>query len=118
MNTFLHFTPRILSLLFIGFLSLFALDVFNEYEGSEAIIPLFIHLIPMIVLLVAVLVAWRYSLLGAAVFFVFAVWYVWEAGFDRPWSWYALIAGPALVTALLYLGDWLHKNKKKISEPL
>lgn len=111
MKLFLHWAPRICSLLLIGFLSLFAFDVFNEYEGTEAIIPFLIHLLPALVLLVGVLL-WRQSLVGAGIFLLFAVWYVWEAGFDKHWSWYAVIALPALVISLLYFADWLLKRRE------
>ena len=111
MEKFLYVSPRILSLLFVGFLSLFALDVFNEYQGWELVTALFIHLIPSLVLLVGVIIAWRYSIVGALIFFGFIAWYLWEAGFDKPWTWYALIVVPALIVGLLYFLDWLIRKK-------
>lgn len=87
----LYWIPRIMSLLFVAFISLFAIDVFDEYHGWELVLALFIHLLPSFVLLAGVIVAWKYDILDAIVFFGFVVLYVVWAGLDRPWTWYALI---------------------------
>lgn len=105
--------PRVLGIVFVLFLSLFATDVFNEYSGWEAAGGFLIHLIPSFVLLAIVAVAWKWELFGAAAFFAGAVFYVYVAGFDRPWTWYAFISGPALVVAALYLAAWFVKRKTK-----
>jgi len=112
MNTFLFWLPRILSLLFIGFVSIFAFDVFGEYEGWELAAALFIHFLPSLGLLAATVIAWRDDLFGAFAFFAFAAWYVWWAGLDRPLSWYLLIAVPATIVGILYLLNWLLKQRK------
>lgn len=111
MDKVLYLAPRILSLLFVAFLSLFALDVFNEYQGFSLVLPLLIHLLPSLILLVIVAFAWKYDLVGAAAFLSFAALYVWQAGLDRPWRWYAVIAGPAALVGVLYLANWLRKRK-------
>lgn len=102
----IHWLPRILSIGFVLFISLFSLDVFSEYHGWGVVLPLFIHLIPAFFLLAVVLVSWKYDLVGAVAFLGFAVWYVFAAGFDRPWSWYAGISGPATVLGILFLVSW------------
>lgn len=109
----LRWTPRILSLLFVGFISLFALDVFGEYRGWELILALFMHLLPSFVLLVAIALAWKYDILGAIVFCGFAVLYIIWAGLDRPWTWYALISGPATLVGILYFVNWLRLKRRK-----
>lgn len=105
----IHWSSRILALCFVLFLSLFALDVFGAYSGWGIIVPLFIHLIPSFLLAAAIAVAWRYEWVGAAVFFGFAIWYVAEAGLDRPWGWYAVIALPAIVVGILFLTEWVQE---------
>jgi len=104
--------PRVLSIGFVLFLSLFALDVFSEYTGFGVLLPLLIHLIPSLILLVAVAIAWRYDLFGAIIFIGFALWYVWSAGFGRPWSWYAGIAAPAFIVGVLYVISWFQKKSR------
>lgn len=109
---FLLWTPRILSILFTIFLATFALDAFNEGVGWGMILGFLIHLLPSLMLLLATGLAWRYDLVGAAFFLGFAVLYVWEAGLDRPWSWYAFIAGPSALVGLLYAANWWYTRKR------
>ena len=60
MKKLLYWAPRALSIAFILFLSLFALDVFSEGYGFwQTLLALAIHLIPSMVLTVGVLLAWR-----------------------------------------------------------
>jgi hypothetical protein len=50
----LLWAPRALSILFIAFLSLFALDVFGEQVGFwRTVLALTMHLIPSVVLILA-----------------------------------------------------------------
>ncbi len=108
----IYWLPRILSIGFVLFLSLFSLDVFSEYSGWNAVLPLLIHLLPSFVLLGAVAISWKRDLIGAIIFFGFAVFYVFAVGFDRPWSWYAGISGPAAVVGIFFFLNWLLKRKK------
>ena len=112
-KTLLYWFPRILGVACVLFLSLFALDVFSEYTGWSIVLPLLIHLAPALLLLVAVAIAWKYDLFGTYVFFGFALWYVWSAGLDRPWSWYAFIAGPAALVGALFLAHWLYARRER-----
>lgn len=108
---FLHWTPRLLSILFLVFLSLFALDVFSEYQGLAALPALLAHLLWPLILLLAVIAAWKWDLIGAFVFLAFAIFYVIMVGFDRPWSWYASISGPAALVGILFLWNWFQNRK-------
>ncbi|NUM25359.1 MAG: hypothetical protein HUU49_01910 [Candidatus Buchananbacteria bacterium] len=109
-NPVLHWLPRLLSLGFVLFLSLFSLDVFNEYQGWQTLLAFLIHSLPSLVVLVAVIIAWKYDLFGAIIFFGFAVAYVLMAGFDKPWSWYATISGPTLLISILFLANFMIKK--------
>jgi hypothetical protein len=111
----LHMAPRILSILFIIFLSLFAFDVFEGPFSAIMIVGFLIHLLPSLALLLLTLAAWRFSFIGAIVFIGFALLYPMIAGFDRPWSWYALLSGPTLIIGLLYFIDWLNFRKMETS---
>lgn len=110
LSKILHWSPRVLSIAFILFLSLFSLDVFEEYRGFQAFLPFLIHLLPSLVLLLAVILSWKRDLIGAAVFLAFAVAYVLMVGFHRPWSWYAFISGPAALTGILFLLSWIRSH--------
>lgn len=102
----LRIAPRALGIAFALFLSLFALDVFETPAGFvDTAIALLIHLVPTFVLLATVAVAWRREWIGALVFGALGVAYVaLVRGF--PVATYAVIAGPALATAALYLASW------------
>lgn len=117
MTTFLHWAPRSLSLAFVAFLSIFALDVFTGPFEWMMLVGFAIHLIPSFALLALTAVAWRFPLVGTVAFIGFAVFYVWMVGFDRPWSWYAGISLPSLVVGLLYLADWW-RSRKGTSTPV
>ncbi|MBU4353333.1 DUF2070 family protein [Candidatus Parcubacteria bacterium] len=112
-NRFIYWTPRILSIAFILFLSLFAFDVFEEYSGWQVILGFLIHLLPSFILLAVILIAWKYDLVGAIAFLGSAVFYVFMVGFDRPWSWYIGISGPAAVVGILFFLSWLQKRKNE-----
>ena len=65
----LHWAPRILAIIGILFLSLFALDVFTEYDRiGEIAVAFFIHLIPSYFLIAATLIAWRWKMTGGLLF--------------------------------------------------
>ena len=109
----IRWSPRVLSLAFVLFLSLFALDVFGEYTGWDFAVALFMHLLPSFVLLGVIIISWKYDLVGAIAFLASAAFYVFMVGFDRPWSWYAFISGPAAITGILFLTSWLWKRRSE-----
>jgi hypothetical protein len=88
----LFWTPRVLSIAFIAFLSLFALDVFAENLGFwQTALALFMHLIPSMVLIAALVFAWRWEWIGAALF--------------------GVIAFPAFLIAGLFLTNWFKHDE-------
>ena len=109
-NKFLHLAPRILSILFVAFLCLFSLDGFTEFNGWQTILAVAMHLLIPAVVILGAIIAWEKDLVGAVIFFFFAVYYVFIVGFNRHWSWYAVISGPALIIGILYLLNWLQKT--------
>lgn len=111
----IYWSPRILSLGFVLFLSLFSLDAFNGGISWQNILGFFIHLLPSLVLLGVVLVSWKYDLVGAVVFFGFAVLYIFSIGFYEHWSVYLSIPLPALIVSALFILSWL--QKRSIGQP-
>ena len=69
MRRLLYLTPKVLAIIFILFLSLFALDVFSM-EGTilEKIGGFLIHLLPNFILLAILFVAWRFEKIGGILF--------------------------------------------------
>lgn len=68
-NRALFWTPRLLSIVCIAFLSSFSLDVFGEGLSLwRTIFALFVHLVPAFVLIILLALAWRRAWLGAVLF--------------------------------------------------
>jgi len=111
---FLYLSPRILSILFILLLAMFSLDVFNEYQGISVIPALLMHLLPAMALALAVIIAWKWDLVGAIVFLGFAAWYIFAVGLDRHWSWYVTISLPSAIVGCLFIASWLQRKKNRI----
>ena len=109
----LFWTPRIAGILFVLFISLFAFDVFEEGLGFwRTLLDLFMHLLPSILLAVAIYIAWKREWVGAILFIGWAIWYVAffrDRGF--PWVSYAVIAGVPAVIGLLFLADWIWRKQ-------
>ena len=66
-----YWLPRVLCILAILFISLFALDSFSpELTIWQQLGAFFIHLIPSFILLAFLLVAWKWELIGGIIFMV------------------------------------------------
>jgi len=69
LKPFLYWLPRILCILAILFVSVFALDAFQpELTFWEQIQGFIMHLIPSFVLLFFLLIAWKWELIGGVIF--------------------------------------------------
>ncbi len=107
-NRVLFWTPRLLSILFIAFVSLFALDVFQESLGFwRTIVALAIHLVPSFALLAALIVAWRWEWVGTLLFTAFAVFFA--AIVRSNVAGKSMFVIPCLLTAGLFLMNWLKR---------
>ncbi|NUQ36271.1 MAG: hypothetical protein HUU23_00430 [Caldilineales bacterium] len=107
---FLLWTPRILGILFALFISLFAFDVFAEGYGFwETLWALLMHLIPTALVGIATILAWRRPLWGGLLFCGLAAIYVIMTHGRLDWA--LIIAGPALLTGLLFLADAYTRRK-------
>lgn len=73
-NRFFYWSPRVLGLLFIVFLGIFALDVFiPEKPLYYYVIGIFMHLLPNFILLAFLVLAWKMEKLGGLLFIVAAI---------------------------------------------
>jgi hypothetical protein len=115
----LFWAPRLLSIAFIAFLSLFSLDVFDGRLGFwRTMLALTMHLIPVFVLTAALIAAWKWEWIGAVLYAAAGLHYVvWVVAMSRPVppeirrSWILAIAGPAFVIAGLFLVNWLKHDQ-------
>ncbi|HZX44472.1 MAG TPA: hypothetical protein VFF28_02190 [Candidatus Nanoarchaeia archaeon] len=112
---FIYWTPRILSIVFILFLSLFSFDVFSPELGFWQIaLALLIHNIPALFLLAVLLISWRYEIFGGIVFILAGLVYI-ALVLMNPFKWYMIswfliIALPAFFIGALFLIGWYNKR--------
>jgi hypothetical protein len=70
---FLPTIPRILSIIAIAFVSLFALDSFDHGSLHEKIQAFLIHLIPSFILMIILAIAWRKELIGGILYILIGI---------------------------------------------
>src|SRR3989338_11063669 len=76
-SKFVYWTPRILSIIFIFFLALMSLDVFSsELSFWQTFGALFMHNIPALVLLIVLLISWKYEIVGGIAFILAGLLYI------------------------------------------
>jgi hypothetical protein len=119
-NKFIYWTPRILSIAFICFLALFSLDVIQPgLSISQIMIGLFMHNIPALILLVVLLISWKYEIVGGIAFILFGILYIitiLRTAIANSFEWYYLswivqISGIAFFIGILFLIGWFKKRK-------
>jgi len=117
----IYWTPRILSILFILFLAIFSLDVFEQGSSFwETVIGLFVHNIPSIVLSIVLIISWRREVVGGIVFISAGIFYILSLLIsilnNPPHQWLILfwtlpISAPALLIGVLFLLGFIKKRK-------
>jgi hypothetical protein len=102
----LFWTPRALTALFAIFISLFALDVFGEGYGFwETVLALLMHLIPTGIVVLLLVIAWRWEWAGGILLIALGLLYL--IGFrGQHWSAYVIISGSLFVVGALFLLNW------------
>jgi len=110
----LYWSPRVLSICFAVFISLFALDVFGEGNGFwETLLALAIHLVPTYIIVLCIWLAWRREWIGALGFAGLGIAYIIMSGGRQHWMAYVIISGPLFLLAGLYLWNWLWRGGMK-----
>ena len=112
MNKILFWAPRVLTLVFILFISLFALD---SFEGDRSVLEklgtFLIHLIPTFVLILLLIIAWRHEWIGALVFFLLGIAYIVFAWGKFGIAAYIGISGPLFLISILFWLNWMITKK-------
>lgn len=117
-SKFVYWTPRVLSIIFLLFLAMFSLDIFDMKLGFwQTVLGLFMHNIPVFILLAVLLVSWKRELVGGIVFILAGLLYITTivAMKDPVWYiailWSLIIAGPAFLIGILFMVNWRKKRK-------
>jgi len=119
---FFYWLPRVLCIIAILFVSLFALDAFSSEESFIVQLGDFImHLIPSFVLLFLLIVTWKKELLGGIIFmiiglgmspFVFSKNYAMNNSFWMSLGIIFTITIPFFIVGVLFLVSY-YKNRKR-----
>ena len=107
----LFVAPRAICIFLIAFVSMFALDVFDEDRGfAQTAIALAIHLVPSFVMLAALVIAWRREWVGTVAFAGCAL--VFFLIVQGPWWGKTMFTLPCLLAAWLFLLNWLERKRR------
>ena len=122
-NKWIYWTPRILSIIFILFLALFSLDIFEgNYGFWGTVLGLFMHNIPALILLAVLIISWKREIVGGIAFILAGIAYIINilitaitSGFEWYYlAWAVQISGIAFLIGILFLVGW--KKKKNIKK--
>ena len=111
----LYWAPRILSIAMLCFMAMFSLDIFgNNYTFWQTVVGLFMHNLPVFILLAALIVSWKREIVGGIAFNLAGLLYIVFALSRVPWyiaiSWSAMIAGPLFLIGILFIINWVKKK--------
>ncbi|HKZ34732.1 MAG TPA: hypothetical protein VJ179_02595 [Patescibacteria group bacterium] len=98
----LYWSSRILSVLFVLFISFFA-------TSEKSVIGFLIQLIPALIVLVVTLLAWKWERVGGILFYVLGFLYILFAWGYTHFGAYVIISGPMFLLGTLFL---LHAKRK------
>lgn len=118
---FLYWAPRILCIIAILFLSLFALDSFGtERSFWQQIGDFIMHMLPMFLLVVLLILAWKYELIGGIVFIAIGLFFtpwIYQHNFAMNHSfWMSLnvvlmVTFPIILVGVLFVLSHLHQKR-------
>jgi hypothetical protein len=108
----LSWTARALGVATVLLLAVFAVDVFGEGNPpGEVLVALFIHLIPSLMIAVALAVAWRWERLGGGLYIFLGSLYIWMFWIPGEWVATMIISGPLFLTGMLFLVNaWVSRD--------
>lgn len=100
-----------MGLAFVCFVSLFAMDVFEENQGFwKTVLALARHLVPSGIILIALVIAWRWEWLGAILFVALGALYLLLFWGRFPWTVYLVMSGPLFLMGILFPLGWVRRR--------
>ncbi len=109
--------PRLISILAIGFVSIFSLDAFDHGTFSEQLFDFMMHMIPTFVLIIILAIAWKWELIGGIIYVLLGV-FISPLIYTNSYLTIALITFPFFFAGLLFiLSHFLRKKSSKIPNP-
>lgn len=120
-NKYLYWTPRILGIVFVLFLMMFSLDVFEPgLTAGQIAISLLMHNIPALLLLLILIISWKREIVSGVTFILAGLTYILLLAVNPAFEWYMLswsviISGPAFLIGILFFANWNQKRDKTMS---
>src|ERR1035437_7885119 len=115
-KTFLLWAPRLLTILFAIFLSIFAFDVFDSGYGIwKTLLDLSIHLIPSFLILIILILSWRWEWVGSIFYIFLGMYYILTNWHKLRIDVFFLVPFPLFLIGALFLIGWVKKSKISIS---
>ena len=124
LKQFLYWLPRILCILAILFISIFALDAFQpELTVWQQLQAFMMHLIPSFILLLFLVIAWKWELVGGIIFMLIGLVlspFIYQHNYNMNGSvWMsigiiAMITFPFILVGILFIvGHKINKDQVK-----
>lgn len=95
---------------------MFSLDIFQPgLTAWQITIGLFMHNIPVLILLIFLIISWKYEIVGGIVFILAGLLYIFLLITSSHFEWYMLIwsltiSGPAFLIGILFMINWFQKK--------
>ncbi|HII30170.1 hypothetical protein COT48_01480 [Candidatus Woesearchaeota archaeon CG08_land_8_20_14_0_20_47_9] len=101
----LYWLPRVMGIFFAVFISLFALDAFR---GGFSLPGFAIQLIPALIVVAALITAWKSELIGGAILVILGCLYIMVAWARFPLTAYLVISAPLFVIGGLFIVGYFY----------
>lgn len=109
-DSIIYCMPRVLAILFVLFISLFALDIFGMGYGFwGTIVGLFMHLIPSFIFVIFLLIFWKRPQILGIVFLFFSFLYLIKMRGDIVFK--LPIFAPSFLTGILFLVQYFRDKR-------
>jgi len=118
----IHWTPRILCIMAIAFIELFAMDSFDpRLSVPSQLMHFLMHSIPSIILIIFLVTAWKWELIGGMIFMIIGIGFsplIFSMNYHMNHSvWMSLgiiatITFPFIVIGVLFMLSHFMKKKK------
>lgn len=116
-KTVLYWAPRVISILFALFISMFGFDVFDMGIGfPEIILAFFMDMLPAILVAVIIILAWKWELVGTILCAGLGLFYIFGMNNNMDFVVFLLIPMPLFILAVLWFLGW--RRKKRYLEKL
>jgi hypothetical protein len=111
--------------MFLCFLAVFSLDMISPGLSFWQIAAgLFIHNIPVFILLIILLISWKREIVGGIVFIIVGIFFTVRMlatmimnQFELEGLFQFIIAGPAFLIGILFIINWLKKRNNQNGAP-